>query len=238
MTTMEEKLYGFYQFPDSKNHWEEKDFLSLLVSRNVFKKGYFCQFLVSKIYDKIWHCFNIFCKFCISENFDISPVWEALQIPHIPLTLLSFPHATVTSNYQTECCSWSTAFMPLAFLWSLGSRWSSGYTINWANPWLSICTSEGGRLLSRTMVGLRRHCFPLGLIFMFFKFRASPENASCTDEQLKIQIPTALGLRNSKIGVAFSICFMSWELSHQGSLFFSWADYDTCVHIWKLLRWR
>ena len=78
---MEEQLYGFYQFPDSKNHWEEKYFLKFLVSRNVFKKGYFCQFLASKIYDKIWHCFNIFCNFCVSENFDMSPVTD-LGITH------------------------------------------------------------------------------------------------------------------------------------------------------------
>ena len=32
-----------------KNHWEEKYFHNFLVSRNVFKKGYLCQFLVSKI---------------------------------------------------------------------------------------------------------------------------------------------------------------------------------------------
>jgi len=74
MTTMEEQLYSFYQFPGSKNHWEEKYFLNFLVSRNVFKKEDFCQFFASKIYDKIWHCFNIFCNFCVSENFNMSPV--------------------------------------------------------------------------------------------------------------------------------------------------------------------
>jgi len=74
MTIMEEQLYGFYQFPGLKNHWKEIYFLNFLVSRNVFKKGDFCQFLASKIYDKIWHCFNIFSKFCVSENFGISPV--------------------------------------------------------------------------------------------------------------------------------------------------------------------
>jgi len=74
VTTMEEQLYGFYQFPGSKNHWEEKKFLKFLVSRNIFKKGDFCQFLASKIYDKIWHCFNIFCNFCVSAKFDMSPV--------------------------------------------------------------------------------------------------------------------------------------------------------------------
>jgi len=41
VTTIEEQLYGFYQFPGSKNHWEEKYFLKFLVSRNIFKKGYF-----------------------------------------------------------------------------------------------------------------------------------------------------------------------------------------------------
>jgi len=44
-------------------------FLKIFISRNIFEKGDFCQFLSSKIYDKIWHCFNIFCNFCVSENF-------------------------------------------------------------------------------------------------------------------------------------------------------------------------
>jgi len=48
MTTMEEQLYSFSQFPGSKNHWEEKYCLTLFVSRNVPKKGDFCQFLASK----------------------------------------------------------------------------------------------------------------------------------------------------------------------------------------------
>jgi len=37
-------------------------------------KGRFFQLLTSKIYDKIWHCFKIFCSFCVSETFGISPV--------------------------------------------------------------------------------------------------------------------------------------------------------------------
>jgi len=52
MTTTEEQLYGFYQFPGLKKHWEEKYFLHFLVSRNVFKKEYFCQFLASKFITK------------------------------------------------------------------------------------------------------------------------------------------------------------------------------------------
>jgi len=72
-TTMEKQC--FYQFPGSNNHWEEKNFLKFLFSRNVFKKGDFCQFLTSKIYDKIWHSFNIFCNFCVSEKFNMSPVY-------------------------------------------------------------------------------------------------------------------------------------------------------------------
>jgi len=56
--TIEEQLYGFYQFSGSKNPWEEKYFLKVLVSRNVFKKGDFCPFLASKHYDKIWHLFQ------------------------------------------------------------------------------------------------------------------------------------------------------------------------------------
>ena len=73
---MEEQLYGFYQFPDSKKLLgRKKYFLNLFISRNVFKKGDFCQFLASKIYDKIWHYFNIFCNFCASEKFNMSAVY-------------------------------------------------------------------------------------------------------------------------------------------------------------------
>jgi len=48
MTTMEEQLYGFSQFPGSKHHWEEKYFLNLLVSRNFFKRGIFFNFFPQK----------------------------------------------------------------------------------------------------------------------------------------------------------------------------------------------
>ena len=82
---MEEELYGFYQFPGSKNHWEEKYFLNFLVSRNVFIKGNFCQFIASKIYDKIWHYFNIFHNFYVSKFFGMSPVCrlEAVKVAFI-----------------------------------------------------------------------------------------------------------------------------------------------------------
>jgi len=53
---------------------KKKIFSILLVSRNAFKRGNFSLFLASKIYDKIWHCLNIFCNFCVSENFGMSPV--------------------------------------------------------------------------------------------------------------------------------------------------------------------
>jgi len=52
MTTIEEQLYGFYQFPGSKNHWGEKYFLDFLVSRNVFKRGDFVNFLPQKFMTK------------------------------------------------------------------------------------------------------------------------------------------------------------------------------------------
>jgi len=45
MTTMEEQLYGFYQIPGSKNHWEEKYSLTFLVSRNSLKRDIFVNFL-------------------------------------------------------------------------------------------------------------------------------------------------------------------------------------------------
>jgi len=72
MTIMKEQWSGFCQFPGSKNFFVFV--FKFFISRNVFKKGYFCQFLVSKIYDKIGHCFNIFCNICISENLGMSPV--------------------------------------------------------------------------------------------------------------------------------------------------------------------
>jgi len=76
ITTMEEQLDSFYLFSGSKNHWEgEKNLkINFFFSRNVFKRGDFGQILASKIYNKIWHCFNIFCNFCVSGNFGMSPV--------------------------------------------------------------------------------------------------------------------------------------------------------------------
>ena len=67
-------IWFFRNFLAQKNHWEENYFLNFLVSRNVIRKGDFYQFLASKIYHKIWHCFNIFCSFSVSENFGMSPV--------------------------------------------------------------------------------------------------------------------------------------------------------------------
>jgi len=78
MTTIEEQLYDFCHFLGSKKHWEEKSYLKILVSRDVFKKGDFCSFLASKNYDKIWHCFNIFCDFCDLEIFCMSPVGDTI----------------------------------------------------------------------------------------------------------------------------------------------------------------
>jgi len=72
--TKEEQSYSFCQLPGSGNHGDEKYFLNFLVSRNVFKKRDFCQFLASKIYDKIWHCFNIFYNFLCLRKFCMSPV--------------------------------------------------------------------------------------------------------------------------------------------------------------------
>jgi len=53
MTTMEKQLYGFYQFPDSKNQWEEFIFLKIFLSINIFKKGVlFVNFLPQKFMTK------------------------------------------------------------------------------------------------------------------------------------------------------------------------------------------
>jgi len=88
MTTMEEQLCGFCQFSSLKNHWKKKKNLKSFVSRNVFKKGDFCQFLVSKIYDKIWHCFKTFYDFCVSENFGMSPVLGRVNLMHYLIYVL------------------------------------------------------------------------------------------------------------------------------------------------------
>jgi len=53
VTTMEEQLYGFYQFPGSKDHWEEKYFLKIWFQEMSLKKENFCQLLAPKIYEKI-----------------------------------------------------------------------------------------------------------------------------------------------------------------------------------------
>jgi len=52
MTAMEEQLYGFYQFPGSRNHWEEKKILNIFVSRMSLKRDIFVNFLPQKFMTK------------------------------------------------------------------------------------------------------------------------------------------------------------------------------------------
>ena len=52
MTIMEEQLYTFYQFPESKNHWEGKYFLNFLCFNNVLKRAIFVNFLPQKFITK------------------------------------------------------------------------------------------------------------------------------------------------------------------------------------------
>jgi len=52
MTTMEEQLYGFYQFSGSKNHWEEKHFLNFLFQEMSLKREIFVNFLPQKFMKK------------------------------------------------------------------------------------------------------------------------------------------------------------------------------------------
>ena len=66
MTTMEEQLYVSTNYLAQKTIGKKNIFSMFLVSKNLFKKRDLCQFLASKFYDKIWHCFNIFCNFCVS----------------------------------------------------------------------------------------------------------------------------------------------------------------------------
>ena len=57
-----------------------------------FQKDIFCQFLCSKIYDKWWHCFNIFCNFCFFRKF-----W---QISSGSRSLSSSFHCGLSSEFQ------------------------------------------------------------------------------------------------------------------------------------------
>jgi len=52
VTTTEEQLYSLCQFPGPKNRWGEKYFLNFLVSRNVFKREIFVNFLPQKFMTK------------------------------------------------------------------------------------------------------------------------------------------------------------------------------------------
>jgi len=74
-------------------------FCNFFVSRNIFKKGDCCWFLASKNYDKIWHCFNIFCNFCVSGNFSMSPVSQTRN--H---SSLQESHQN-TISYDSKYCS-------------------------------------------------------------------------------------------------------------------------------------
>jgi len=46
MTTMEEQLYGFYQFPGSENHCEEKYFLNFFGFKKCLEKGSFFVYVL------------------------------------------------------------------------------------------------------------------------------------------------------------------------------------------------
>ena len=76
----------------------EKYFLKFSVSRNVFKMWDFCRFLVSKIYDKIWHFKDIFWNLWVSENFYMSPVIELWPRPVLP--------GQVTDEEQRQISEW------------------------------------------------------------------------------------------------------------------------------------
>ena len=90
-----QKLYFLQMYNDNNgrtiiwflsNSWLKKPlgrkiFYQILVLRNVFKKGDFCQFLASKFYDKIWHCFNIFCNFVSQEILACLQWWQQHGIP-------------------------------------------------------------------------------------------------------------------------------------------------------------
>jgi len=89
MTTMEGQLYTFYQFPDSKNYWEGKFFSSNFWFQEMsLKREIFVNFLPQKFKIKYgWHCFKIFYKLCVSENFGMSPVIEECPVLWIPSPL-------------------------------------------------------------------------------------------------------------------------------------------------------
>jgi len=79
VTTMEEQLYGFYQFPGLQKPLGRKIFSQFFWFQEMSLKREIFVLLASKIYDKIWHCFNIFCNFCVSENFNMSAVYASMS---------------------------------------------------------------------------------------------------------------------------------------------------------------
>jgi len=52
ITTMEEQLYGFYQFPGSKNLWEDFFFLKFSFQEMSLKREIFINFLPQKFMTK------------------------------------------------------------------------------------------------------------------------------------------------------------------------------------------
>jgi len=75
VTTMEEQLYGFYQFPGSKNHWEEISFLKFLVSRNIFEREIFVNFLPQKFMTK-YDIVSTYSVTFVSQKILIYLLWE------------------------------------------------------------------------------------------------------------------------------------------------------------------
>ena len=98
---MEEELLNFYRFSGSQNHWNEKYFLFQEMS---LKRGDSCQFLVSKNYNKIWHFYNMFCNFCVSENFNMSLVCSGYASPDILLySTVSFEITLLFISLREQC---------------------------------------------------------------------------------------------------------------------------------------
>ena len=85
---MEEQLYSFSQFPDSKNHWEGKFFLNFFVSRNIFKREIFVNFLPQNFKIK----YDIVSTY--SVNFVSQKILACFQCYHNPFGFLFIKYKT------------------------------------------------------------------------------------------------------------------------------------------------
>jgi len=75
MTTMEEQLYGFYQFPGSKIHWEERYFLKFWFQLMSLKREIFVNSLPQKLMTKYGIISTYSVTFFPSQKILVSLQW-------------------------------------------------------------------------------------------------------------------------------------------------------------------